>query len=216
MVSITSKITGAILPPDSPPHEIPREIRSLDISATLEFHKDSTATEETSFTGLPNDSNPNGSFKQDLGENFLSTPENGEDNLHSTSGVSIGFSSVLQTVQDIETDVTDTLNHYSKNDDSTSRIKDEPYPENTNNFTSMFDDILQNPLFSSLRQDERSKSLSPQRVLAKSHSHVVGSQHRSSDPGIILPTWMEQYSEQRGRVGSASASSTPTHRVKHN
>ena len=182
----------------------------------MEFHKDSTATEETSFTALPNDSNLDGSFKKDLDENFLSTTEKGEDNLHSTSGVSIGFSSVLQTVHDIESDVTDTLNHYNKNDDSMSRIKDEPYPENTKNFTNMFDDIFQNPLFTSLRQDERSKSLSPQRVLAKSHSHVVGSQHRSSDPGIILPTWMEQYSELRDRVGSASASSTPIHRVKHN
>lgn len=86
LVSITSTITGAIIPPDSPPHSIPKEIQSLDITLT-----GGVQTTETSFTVDATDGT-----------------------LHSASGSSLGWSSVFQLMNETETDVTDTLKQHGQ------------------------------------------------------------------------------------------------------
>lgn len=80
LVSLASRTTGPILPTDSPPYSIPREIQSLDVTVISEGVQ---TTAETSFTT--------------------------DDPLHSTSATSIGWSNVFELIQENNNNIEDTI-----------------------------------------------------------------------------------------------------------
>ena len=123
LVSITSKLTGPIIPQDNAIHPVPREIQSLDFNAIAEAGKDSTACNETSFNGELNfiSHEKSGSELETNsttgpGTNDMSylTPTD-DYNLHTLSGSSLGYSEVERTVQSIRQDVNTIIKQSNEN-----------------------------------------------------------------------------------------------------
>ena len=170
LVSITSSITGAIIPPDSPPHSIPQELKSLDVSM-IGSTTESSLMDETSNTG------------------------HNKDPLHSSSGVSIGWNTVNNLMNEVQTDVNETIKVHGKPENNVgtdlsalgSLTPNSSFDLQAKSTPS--DDIKQfmsksyGEATSSI--DDRSRSLSPESFIIRSHPGVKPS-YRSSDPGIIV------------------------------
>ena len=158
LVSITSKLTGPIIPQDNGIHPVPREIQSLDFNAIAEARKDSTACNETSFNGDLNfiSHEKSGSELETNsttgpGTNDMSylTPTD-DYNLHTLSGSSLGYSEVERTVQSIRQDVNTIIKHSNEN------LQWNPaYSSNTRSHTDTGDEstnenLQWNPAYSSI------------------------------------------------------------------
>ena len=193
LVSITSGITGAIIPPDSPPHSIPQEIKSLDVSMI-------GSTTESSFMNETSDTGHN------------------KDPLHSSSGVSIGWSTVNNLMDEVQTDVTETIKVHGKpeNDAGTDLSAFGSLTPN-----SSFDLQAKSTPSNDVNQfmsksygeatysiDDRPRSLSPESFFIHSHPGVIKPSHRSSDSGIIM---QKARPRPKNSNGSLSHGNTPIH-----
>ena len=194
LVSITSGITGAIIPPDSPPHSIPQEIKSLDVSM-IGSATNSSFMDETSDTGY------------------------NKDPLHSSSGVSIGWSTVNNLMDEVQTDDTETIKVHGKPENDTGTglsafgsltpksSVDVQAKSTPSNDINQFMSKSYGEATSSI--DDRPRSLSPESFF---HSHPgVTKPYRCSDSGIILQP--ARRPRPKNSNGSLSHGNTPIHTV---
>lgn len=192
LVSITSNITGAIIPPDSPPHSIPQELKSLDVSM-IGSTTESSFMDETSNTG------------------------HNKDPLHSSSGVSIGWNTVNNLMSEVQTDI-DTIKVHGKPENNVgtdlgtlgsltpnSSDVDLQAKSIPSNDTKQFMSKSYGEATASI--DDRSRSLSPESFFIRSHPGVKPS-YRSSDPGIIV---QQARPRPKNSNGSLSHGNTPIH-----
>ena len=124
LVSIASNLTGPIIPNNTGPiNDIPREIRSLDLSNISEIRKDSSVHEETSFNTRSSfvshektgSDHINGGIGTPPSSGYnLGVPPNSDYNLNTISGTSLGYSEVEKAIQKISVDV-DTIVRQSPN-----------------------------------------------------------------------------------------------------